>query len=256
MPARAGRRGSSPTSCRAAASRTGALRSGARLAGDAVFLRQFQGCGFVAQPPRFDDVALAFGRGSFMALISSSWRSPISSRSAWLSWSAVSSASQSCHSLSGFRTQGRVEGGIGPDRWRFMSVTSVWVTPSWSASLAVQCSGCQIAFLDSADLGLGLAQIEEQFLLRGGGATASPCSMTRSTYSWMAARIHHIPHRSGKTEALVGIEALDRLHQPRHCLRNAFRNRQAIAAIAHCDLGDQAQMAGHQLARGAGRHAP
>jgi lipid-binding SYLF domain-containing protein len=45
-------------------------------------------------------------------------------------------------------------------------------------------------------------------------------------------------------------QALDRLHQADIALGNHFRNRQAVAAIAHGDLGDQAEMAGDELVRG------
>jgi hypothetical protein len=49
---------------------------------------------------------------------------------------------------------------------------------------------------------------------------------------------------------LSGSKALDRLHEADVALGDHFPNRQAIAAIAHGDLGDEAQMRGHELVRG------
>jgi hypothetical protein len=59
------------------------------------------------------------------------------------------------------------------------------------------------------------------------------------------------PHRVGRQpEALVGLEALDRLHQPDIAFGDDFRDRQAVAAIAHGDLGHEPQMAGDEPMRG------
>ena len=59
------------------------------------------------------------------------------------------------------------------------------------------------------------------------------------------------PHRvGGKAEAPIGVELLDRLHQPDIAFGNQFGDRQAVAPVAHRDLGDQAQMAGDHHMRG------
>ena len=58
------------------------------------------------------------------------------------------------------------------------------------------------------------------------------------------------PHRVGReAETAIGVEALHRLHHADIALGDEFRQRQAIAAIAHRNLGDEAQMAGHELLR-------
>jgi hypothetical protein len=58
------------------------------------------------------------------------------------------------------------------------------------------------------------------------------------------------PHRiGGEAEALVRLEALDRLHEPDIALRDHLGDRQAVAAIADGDLGNQPQMAGHEALR-------
>ena len=59
------------------------------------------------------------------------------------------------------------------------------------------------------------------------------------------------PHGIGrKAEALVGVEPLHGLHQADIAFRDQLGQRQAIAAIAHGDLGDQTQMAGDQFVGG------
>jgi hypothetical protein len=56
------------------------------------------------------------------------------------------------------------------------------------------------------------------------------------------------PHRIGREpKALVGLEALDRLHQADVAFGDDFGDRQAVAAIAHGDLGHEPQMAGDEL---------
>ena len=61
------------------------------------------------------------------------------------------------------------------------------------------------------------------------------------------------PHGiSGEAKAALRIKALDRLHHADIALGDQFRDRQAIAAIPHGDLGDQPQMTGDQAMRGLG----
>ena len=58
------------------------------------------------------------------------------------------------------------------------------------------------------------------------------------------------PHGVGREpKTLIGLEPLDRLHQTDIAFGDDFRDRQAVAAIAHGDLGDQPQMAGNELMR-------
>ncbi len=55
------------------------------------------------------------------------------------------------------------------------------------------------------------------------------------------------PHGiGGKAETAVGIKAFDRLHHAHIAFRDQFGQRQAIAAIAHGNLGHQPQVAGHE----------
>ncbi len=59
------------------------------------------------------------------------------------------------------------------------------------------------------------------------------------------------PHRiCGEAETLFRLEPLDRLHQADIAFRDHLGNWQAVAAIAHGDLGDETKMAGDKLVRG------
>ena len=110
--------------------------------------------------------------------------------------------------------------------------------------------GRKIAFLDGADMVLGLAQVEEQLLLRRRGAQLHHAPRAQDIFLDRGA---DPPHRiCGEAEALVGLEALHGLHQADISFGNDLGNRQAIATIAHRDLGDEAQMAGDEMARGFG----
>ena len=73
----------------------------------------------------------------------------------------------------------------------------------------------------------------------------------RRTYSWIDGA--DPPHGVGReAEALVGLEALDRVHEADIALRDHLGNGQAIAAIAHGDLGHEPQMGGDELLGRAG----
>src|ERR1700686_1514682 len=69
----------------------------------------------------------------------------------------------------------------------------------------------------------------------------------RRMYSWIAALIHH--GVGGEPEALLRLEALDRLHQVDSALGDRLRDRQAVAAIVPGDPGHEPQMAGDELVR-------
>ena len=99
--------------------------------------------------------------------------------------------------------------------------------------------GPHIAFLERGNPALGLAQIEEQLLLVGGGAHLHQRPRAQDVF---LDRGLDPPHRVGREpEALVGLEALDRLHQADIAFGDHFGDRQAVAAIAHGDLGDEPQ---------------
>ena len=107
--------------------------------------------------------------------------------------------------------------------------------------------GPHVALVERRDAALGLAQVEEQLLLIGGGAHLH--QRPRAQDVFLDRRLDP-PHRIGRQpEALVGLEALDRLHQPDIAFGDDFGNRQAIAAIAHGDLGHEPQMAGDEPVR-------
>ena len=68
-------------------------------------------------------------------------------------------------------------------------------------------------------------------------------------YSCIEARIHHI--RVGRqAEPLLGLEPLHRLHQTDVAFGNDFADGQAVAAISHRDLGDEAKMRRDKLVGG------
>src|SRR3546814_1617447 len=55
-------------------------------------------------------------------------------------------------------------------------------------------------------------------------------------------------HR-GKAKAALGVELLHALHQADIALADQLADRQAVAAIAHRDLGDEAEVRGDELRR-------
>ena len=103
----------------------------------------------------------------------------------------------------------------------------------------------EVALLDRLHLALQPAQVEEQLLLRRGRAQLHQRPGVQDVFLDGGA---DPPHGvGGEPEAAVGVEALDRLHQADIALGDDLVHRQAVAAVAHGDLGHQAQMAGHQL---------
>ena len=106
----------------------------------------------------------------------------------------------------------------------------------------------QVAVVERRDAALGLAQVEEQLLLAGGGAHLHERPRAQDI---LLNRGANPPHGvGGELEALVGLESPHRLHQADVALGDHFADRQAVAAIAHRDLGDEAQVRGDELVRG------
>ena len=109
--------------------------------------------------------------------------------------------------------------------------------------------GVQIAVVERGDLALHLAQVEEQTLLRRGGADLDQAPRAQDVFLDGGA---NPPHRVGReAEALVGLEALDGVHQADIALRDHLGDGQAIAAIAHGNLGHEAQMGRDEFLRSA-----
>ena len=128
-----------------------------------------------------------------------------------------------------------------------MSITSCLATPSRFA-IDLDLVVAQIALVERRDPALGLAQIEEQLLLARGGAHLHQRPRAQDVFLDRGA---DPPHGvGGELEALVGLEPLHRLHEADVAFGDHFADRQAIAAIAHGDLGDETQMRGHELVRG------
>ena len=108
--------------------------------------------------------------------------------------------------------------------------------------------GPQIALVERGDPALRLAQVEEQLLLVRGGAHLHERPGAQDVF--LNCRLDP-PHRiGGQAEALLGLEALDGLHQADIAFGDHFRDRQAIAAIAHRDLGDETQMRRNEFVGG------
>ena len=98
------------------------------------------------------------------------------------------------------------------------------------------------------DLPLDLAQVEEQLLLACGGAHFDEAPGAEDEF--LDRRLDPPHGVSSEPETLVGFEALHRLHKAHISLRDDFRDRQAVAAVAHSDLGNKAQMGRYELVGG------
>ena len=135
----------------------------------------------------------------------------------------------------------RVERGVAARR-RFIEITSSSARRAGSRSGDL--IGPQVALVERLDLALDLAQVEEQPLLVGGGAHLHQAPRAQDVF---LDRGLDPPHRiGGEAEAALRVEALDRLHQADIAFRDHFADRQAVAAIAHGDLGDEPKVAGDQ----------
>src|SRR5499427_7333080 len=104
-----------------------------------------------------------------------------------------------------------------------------------------------VALVEHSNLVLGLAQVEEQLLLVHGGAHLH--QRPRAQDVFLDRRLDPPCGIGGEPEALVRLEAFDRLHQADIALRDHFGDRQAIAAMAPGDPGNEAQMTVDELVR-------
>jgi hypothetical protein len=166
-----------------------------------------------------------------------------------VSWLALSSTSQSCHSPDRpRRADRRVERGVA--RQAAVHVDHVLLGDAEAGGDLLDLLGLEIAFVQRLDLALGLAQVEEQLLLVGGGAHLHEAPRAQDVF---LDRGLDPPHGiGGEAEAALGLELLHGLHQADIAFGDDLADRQAVAAIAHGDLGHEPQMAGDELVRRVG----
>ena len=135
-------------------------------------------------------------------------------------------------------TDGGVEGGVAAHA--AVHVHHILLGDAQLGGDGLDLFGAQVALLQRGDLALGLAQVEEQLLLVGRGAHFHERPGAQDIF---LNRRADPPHGvGGQTKALVRLEALDRLHEAHIALGDDLANGQAIAAIAHGDLGHETQM--------------
>src|SRR3984893_1988200 len=158
-----------------------------------------------------------------------------------VSWSEISSTSQSCHSPESPSSRVGALSDTSPPRRRFMSTTSCSVTPSRRAMILTW-SGRRSLSSSAEILLFALRRLKNSFFWLA-VVPIFTSDHERRMYSWMAALIHHVA-------SFFGLEALERLHQADIPLRNDFGDGQAVAAISHSDLGHQVPMAGDEPVRG------
>ncbi len=110
--------------------------------------------------------------------------------------------------------------------------------------------GMEIGVLVSVEILLHPAQVEEQLLLRGGGAHFDEAPRAQDIF--LDARLDP-PHGIGReAEAAIGLELLDALHQADIAFGDEIRHRQAVTAVAHGDFRHQPQVRGDELRRSFG----
>src|SRR5260370_14411115 len=103
------------------------------------------------------------------------------------------------------------------------------------------------AVVEDGEFVLGLAEVEEHFLLVSRGAHLH--QRPRALDVFLDRRLDPPHGVGGEPEALIRLEALDRLHQADIALGARLRDRHAVAAIVPGDLGHEPQMAGDELVR-------
>ena len=106
----------------------------------------------------------------------------------------------------------------------------------------------QIAVIDRLHLALQTAQVEKQLLLCRGGAHLHERPAVQDVFLNRGADPPHCV--SSEAEAAVRIEPFHRLHHADIALADQFADGQAVATIAHGDLGDEAEMGRDEPVRG------
>src|SRR6476620_5419491 len=153
------------------------------------------------------------------------------------------STSQSCHSPASPSSRIGALSEASPPSRRFMSITSWSVTPRRLA-ISFTWSGRR-SLVQRRNLALRLAQIEEQLFLVRRGAHFHERPGTQDVLLYRRLDPPHCV--CGETKALLGLESLHRLHQADIAFRDDLGDRQAVAAIAHGDLGHEPEMAGDKV---------
>ena len=110
--------------------------------------------------------------------------------------------------------------------------------------------GRQVAVVDRLDLALQPAQVEEELLLGRRGADFHQGPGVQDIF--LDGRADPPHGVGGQPEAPVRLEPLDRLHQAHIALGDQIPDGEAVAPVAHGDLGHQAKMAGDEAMRGFG----
>jgi hypothetical protein len=99
---------------------------------------------------------------------------------------------------------------------------------------------------EPAEALLRLAQVEEQFTLRLGGGDLDDTPVAQDELVHLGA---NPVHREGhEADAMVGIEALDGLHEADVAFLDQIAQRQAVAGIALGHVHDEAQVREHHAA--------
>ena len=108
--------------------------------------------------------------------------------------------------------------------------------------------GLEVAILEGVDLVLHPAEVEEELLLRGGGAHFHERPAAQDIFLDRGA---DPPHRvGGEAEAPFRLELLHALHQADIAFGDQLGGGQPIAAIAHGDLRHEPEVRIDQLGRG------
>src|SRR5262249_22842339 len=134
-----------------------------------------------------------------------------------VSWSETSSTGQSCHSPQSPSSRIGELSDTSPSRRRFMSITSGWVTPSCRAMIFTW-SGRMSPWSSTEMLLLALRRLKNSFFW----LTVVPHlhQRPRTQDVFLDRRLDPPRGIGGEPEALVRLEAFDRLHQADVALRD------------------------------------
>src|ERR1700722_14526468 len=141
--------------------------------------------------------------------------------------------------------QGRIEGSVAAET--AVHIDHVLLADAEPLRNRLDLIVAQIALVERRNPALGLAQVEEQLLLARRRAHLHERPRAQDVFLDRGANPPHGVSR--ELESLVRLEALDRLHEADVALGDHLADRQAVAAIAHGDLGDQPKMRGDELVR-------